>query len=120
MNMKRDMYTIMQDGHPITISGNDKDDFLMSNLPEAKMSEALDILRGWFEPSNKTSLRHTSYGMKHWLEDAVSCYISNNQFKDAMLILGFEPSDYSELNWCFKIKPTRVLKKYLEDSERWW
>lgn len=120
MNRKKEIYTIIQNGHPVTVSGSDRDNFLINDLTEAKKVEALDILREWFEPSTKTSLRHTSYGMKHWLEDAISCYVSNNQFKDAMLTLGFEPSNYSELNWCFKIKPTKALKKYLEDGGRWW
>lgn len=120
MRKKRDIYTIIENGHPVTISGDDRDAFLMADLSDEKRAEAMDILRNWFEASTKTSLRHTSYGMKHWLEDAVGCYVSNNQFKDAMLSLGFEPSDYSELNWCFKVKPTKALKKYLEDGGRWW
>lgn len=120
MRKKKDIYTIIENGRPVTISGDDRDAFLMADLSDEKRVEVMNILRNWFEVSTKTSLRHTSYGMKHWLEDAVGCYISNNQFKDAMLSLGFEPSDYSELNWCFKVKPTPELRRFLSQTNRLW
>lgn len=120
MNRRHIIYTAMKDGHPITRNGAEEDASLLSDLPEAAQNEVCVTLRSWFEPSNKTSLRHNSYGMKHWLEDAVGYYISNNQLKDAMFSLGFAPSNRDELNWHFKVKPTPELKKYLEDSGRWW
>ena len=125
----KEIYTIIKDGHPYTYSGfkylrpEDKqhdDSHLISELPEDKYQEALDTLKGWFIKTSKTTLRHTSYGYKHWLEDEIGYYISNNQLKDAMLKLGFEPSNYSELNWCFKVKPTTELKKWLEKREMRW
>lgn len=129
------IYTIMKEGRPYTYSGykypskyypavpenlQHDDPYLIDELPEEKVKEALDILSRWFEKSNKTSLRHTSYGYKHWLEDAILHYVSNNQLKDAMLKLGFEPGNYDELNWCFKVKPTPELKQWLKTHNKYW
>lgn len=129
------IYTIMKDGRPYTYSGykypspyfkhyefeaHHDDPSLITDLPEEKVKEALEILSSWFEKTNKTSLRHTSYGYKHWLEDAILHYVSNNQLKDAMLMLGFEPRDYDELNWCFKVKPTQALKDWLKTNNKYW
>lgn len=129
------VYTILKDGRPYTYSGfkyqsqyypgglerpQHDDPYLIDDLPEEKAKEALDTLSRWFEKSNKTSLRHTSYGYKHWLEDAIMHYVSNNQLKDAMLKLGFEPGNYDELNWCFKVKPTAELKQWLKENRRDW
>ena len=134
---KKKIYTIMKDGRPFTYSGfrypspwfpqltrpdedQHNDDSLITDLPEEKQKVALDVLASWFEKSEKTSRRHSSYGMKHWLEDSINHYVSNNQLKDAMLMLGFEPSDKDELNWHFKVKPTPELKTYLEKTRRYW
>lgn len=134
---KKKIYTIMKDGRPFTYSGfrypdpwfpqltrpdedQHNDSGLITDLPEDKCKEALDTLSSWFIRSTKTSRRHTSYGMKHWLEDAIMHYVSNNQLKDAMLMLGFEPGDPDELNWYFKVKPTPKLKAFLEGTRRCW
>lgn len=133
---KKEIFTIIKDGHPYTYScykylrpgqafySPDRalhdDDGLLSALPQDKYDEALSVLKRWFIKSNKTSLRHTSYGYKHWLESEIGHYISNNQLKDAMLISGFEPGNYDELNWCFKVKPTEGLKKWLDKRGMRW
>lgn len=131
------IYTIMKNGRPFTYSGyrypnpwlpilnrseNEQHDdiSLITDLPEDKYKEALEVLKGWFIKTTKTSLRHSSYGMKHWLEDAIGHYVSNNQLKDAMLMLGFEPGNWDELNWHFKIKPTQELRDYLKRTNRHW
>ena len=45
----------------------------------------------------------TSYGLKHVLEGDTKIYLTNNQFKDATLLAGYEPVDPREYNWRFKI-----------------
>ena len=50
----------------------------------------------------KTPLRlPTSYGMKHVLQFRTGIYMTNNQFKEAMLICGFKPVEAEELNWWY-------------------
>jgi hypothetical protein len=49
----------------------------------------------------------TSYGLKHAAEDDLGFYISNGQFKGAMLEAGYEPADAWEQNWMFRVRPQR-------------
>jgi hypothetical protein len=49
----------------------------------------------------------TSYGLKHAAEDDLGFYISNGQFKGAMLEAGYEPADTWEQNWMFRARPRR-------------
>lgn len=46
---------------------------------------------------------YSSYGLKHILEHDTHIYMTNNAFKDAMLLAGFKPVDANELNWRFRI-----------------
>lgn len=133
MKAKKEIFTIEKNGHPYTYSGwryspnpyddiirYSDDDELISDLPSKYYDAAMDTLRRWFVSSDRNCLRHTSYGYKHWLEEAIGHYISNNQLKDAMLQLGFEVKDYRNLNWFFKLKPTEELKKWLDNNNRHW
>jgi hypothetical protein len=49
----------------------------------------------------------TSYGLKHAAEDDLGFYISNGQFKGAMLEAGYEPVDTLDRNWLFRARPQR-------------
>jgi hypothetical protein len=49
----------------------------------------------------------TSYGLKHAAEDDLGFYISNGQFKGAMLEAGYEPANTWEQNWLFRTRPQR-------------
>ncbi len=54
--------------------------------------------------SRKTVLdTHTSYGLKHILERDTGLYLTNNEFKDAMLMCGYKPTNPNDLNWCYCI-----------------
>lgn len=66
-----------------------------------------------FVPREKVNNWHTSYGLKHfmqwdeWYFEGTSyypgIYLTNDQFKDAMLDCGFYPEDPRELNWRYAI-----------------
>ena len=45
-----------------------------------------------------------SYSLKHDFERDTGIYVTNGEFKGAMLVVGFTPIDNEELNWSFKIK----------------
>lgn len=45
----------------------------------------------------------SSYGLKHILEKDTGLYLTNNEFKDAMLMCGYEPINPNELNWYYQI-----------------
>lgn len=50
--------------------------------------------------------RHTSYAIKHCAEEDLG-YVSNGEFKGAMLAAGYEPKDRDDRNWTFKVRPRR-------------
>ena len=54
--------------------------------------------------SDKILWGKTSYGIKHDLENDIHLYMTNNQFKDAMLLAGYEPVDPNAKNWEYRIK----------------
>lgn len=57
----------------------------------------------------------SSYSLKHHMERDIGFYTTNNQFKHAMLKMGYEPVDYDELNWEYTVisdkSPYAVMKK---------
>lgn len=68
----------------------------------------MSLVFGWIHdhiaPASRTYTRSTSYGFKHMVENEIGYYITNNQFKDAMLLCGYQPVKPNETNWMFKIK----------------
>jgi len=81
---------------------NDENYFEDLSLEEQK------VIKQWiydnFVP-RKTLLRgHTSYGLKHIFSSNTGIYVTNNQFKDAMLKSGYKPVDSNELNWRYCLR----------------
>ena len=60
----------------------------------------------------------TSYGMKHVLEDRMGLYMTNNQYKEAMLRCGFFPVDSQELNWLYRILKSSPIYVTQKDGRR--
>ena len=54
-------------------------------------------------PRKTPLLSNSSYGLKHMLERDTDIYMTNNQFKDAMLACDFLPVNERELNWHYCI-----------------
>ena len=71
-------------------------------------SEDIDYLLNWIRenirPRKTPNKMHTSYGLKHIFEESErGFYVTNNQFKDAMLTAGFAPVDPNRKNWWYCI-----------------
>lgn len=86
----RTVHTVHDDEHFDDLSIDNQElvtDWLLDNLipRETELSE------------------RTSYGMKHILERHTGVYLTNNQFKEAMLRCGFYPTEVDALNWCFAL-----------------
>ena len=90
-------------GRPYSNENGYIDNGLITSHPQ----EEIDIVMNWIAENispRKTSLYdHTSYGIKHLLERDVRIYLTNNEFKDAMLLAGYEPVNPNELNWRYCI-----------------
>ena len=76
---------------------------------DALSQEEREALQYWIahaiQPALKADERHSSYGLKHEYERETKLSISHAQFKGAMLIAGYLPTEKGEQHWHFKIKP---------------
>lgn len=61
-------------------------------------------IKSKIEPSKRIYWQRSSYGLKHDFERDTDIYVTNGEFKGAMLMEGFAPVNEKELNWYFKIK----------------
>ncbi len=70
-----------------------------------KEKQTLDEwIKSKFEPSKRIYWQRSSYGLKHNFERDTDIYVTNGEFKGAMLMAGFAPVNEKEINWYFKIK----------------
>jgi len=72
-----------------------------SHLTEEEQNELLEWIRLCIRPRKTPLLTRSSYGIKHIYQHDTSNYVTNAQFKDAMIISGYEPVDRSQLNHCY-------------------
>jgi hypothetical protein len=81
--------------------------------------EEREALQYWIEraiqPALKADEGHSSYGLKHEYERETKLFVSHAQFKGAMLIAGYLPTEKGEQNWHFKIKPAYDEKSFSHD-----
>ena len=85
-------------------------------LPE----EATDALDWWIEtyifPAKTCNYWYSSYGLKQIFEWTVDFYVSNDEFKGAMLRNGYLPRDPFELNWNFMIRKVMYDRRKLVEA----
>ena len=92
-------YTDMVDGHPWSPFDNE----LFDQMRIEEQNAVLNWIHTSLIPRKNACHGHTSYGTKHLLERDTGIYMTNNQFKDAMLVAGYEPVNPHELNWKYRI-----------------
>lgn len=94
---------MMVNGRPYSNENGYVDDELITSHPQEEIDAVLNWIAESISPRKTPLYGHTSYGIKHLLERDVHIYLTNNEFKDAMLLAGYEPVDPNELNWCYRI-----------------
>lgn len=94
---------MIKDGRPFSVENGYVDAGLITAQPEDVQQEVFDWIRESIVSRETPNFRHTSYGIKHILERDTEIYLTNNEFKDAMMLCGFMPVDENELNWCYRI-----------------
>ena len=77
---------------------------MLLRLSEEEQKIVLEWLQWNVWPAKNKLDEHSSYGMKHILNNRTGIYITNNQMKEAMWNLGFRPKKVNTLSWTFKIK----------------
>jgi hypothetical protein len=103
----------MKDGRPFSNENGDEDSKLITDLNNEYNrntdtyrdceKEVSEWINAHIKPSKRIYPYVTSYGLKHMLDHDINIYLTNNQFKDAMLLAGFYPVDENELNWKYRI-----------------
>ena len=95
---------MIKNGRPFSVdrSGNVDDALITERKPE-EQKKVLQWIKENIYPRKTPHLLHTSYSLKHLLERDTGIYLTNNEFKDAMMICGFEPANPDKLNWMFGI-----------------
>lgn len=106
------------DGTPTSVLVHSKDeDNHFSELSEAEQEKALAWIRANIFPRLTPLKRRTSYGMKHTLERRTRIYMTNNQFKEAMLLCGFYPAQTDALNWWYCLSKKSPVFVRQEDGQ---
>lgn len=110
---------MIRNGRPYTNENGFVDGALISDCGD-KVITAVD---GWIRKNIRTGKKilhgHTSYGIKHMLEHDTGIYLTNNEFKDAMLLAGYQPVSPRELNWRYRIVLTREINDNPSPFFRW-
>ena len=86
------------------------------NLTKEEQEMVLTWIRYNVLPAKKPLYGHTSYGMKHTLDIRTNIYLTNSQFKEAMLLCGFYPVETDIDNWNFYVKKSSPIFQYQADG----
>lgn len=94
------------EGRPWTVTGGVEDADLITDLEYGDLEKVGEWIRKNIRPAADV-WPVSSYGLKHSMEKDLKLSVSNNQFKDAMLLAGYDPVDAEEVNWHWRIALTR-------------
>ena len=100
---------MIKNGRPYSIENGCEDASLLTDESDDVIATVTEWIRTNVRKSRKILHGRTSYGIKHILQHDTGVYLTNNQFKDAMLTAGFAPVDPNELNWRYRIILTREI-----------
>lgn len=78
-------------------------------VPSKEKAQVMQWISKNIEPLQTYSRKHTSYGLKHWLQYDIGIYLTNGAFKGAMLESGYRPQKEDEQNWIFRAKPSKLM-----------
>lgn len=108
---------MIKDGRPYTNENGSVDDGLMSGKDDATQKAVFGWIDLFLDSRKNFNRLHTSYGLKHLLQSSTGIYLTNNEFKDAMMSCGYLPEDPDALNWVYAISEkslafnSRVMEK---------
>ena len=87
----------------------------LKELPQETQSVILAWIKTGFTLC-ENGLVCSSYLLKHRLHAETGIYVSDNQFKDAMLICGITPKNTSDFHWEYSLsRKSRILKNPIDD-----
>lgn len=113
--------TTVRDGNGdvIAVEVHSKDESRHFNeLSEDEQDKVLAWIKANVKPRQTPLKYRTSYGMKHVLERRTNIYMTNNQFKEAMLRCGFYPVQIDALNWWYSISKASPIFRVQDDGHQ--
>lgn len=81
------------------------------NLDSDVQSFVLKWCKEHFIQTKSFNEKHTSYDLKHILQQQNDTYLTNGQFKGAMILSGFDAKNIEDLNWIFNISEQSAALK---------
>ena len=90
---------MLKNGRPYSIENGYVDADLITDHSQEEQQIVMDWIRNNIYPRKTVLHGRTSYGIKHLLERDTGIYLTNNEFKDAMMVCGFDPHNPNALNW---------------------
>lgn len=103
---------------PVTTYKNDIDNKLLTDVSYEDVMQINKWIKDNIRTSNSINERN-SYSLKHVLEKDTRIYLTNNQFKDAMLLAGFNPVKEDEINWRFRVALVREINNNPNPFFKW-
>ena len=110
---------MLLNGRPYTNENGSVDAALITDHSPEDQKVVMDWIQANFRPSRKILRCHTSYGLKHILHHDTDLYVTNNEFKDAMLMAGYQPLDPRELNWRYRAVFVREVNENPSRFFKW-
>lgn len=112
---------MIKNGNPVTVETNSKtiDAELLYTLSDTTIARISEWIKENIRPADCNCSGYSSYGLKHVLERDTGIYLTNNQFKHAMLLAGYEPNNPDELNWEYNIALARDIIENPSPFFRW-
>ncbi len=110
---------MLKNNRPFTNENGVIDDALITTCHEMDIRLVGEWIRNNIRPAKAILSGRTSYGLKHVLHSDTGLYLTNNQFKDAMLLAGYKPVNPDELNWHYRIVLVREINYNPSPFFRW-
>ena len=104
---------MMKNCRPYSIENGSIDDALITDHSQDDINLVCNWIRNNIIPRKTPLYGYSSYKLKHIFEHDTKLYLTNNEFKDAMLMCGYSPVNANELNWeyCISKKSPALLRK---------
>ena len=92
------------------------EDYSLSNLTENKKDQVVAWICSNILPRKMPLYRFSSYRLKHLLQEDTNIYVTNDRFKEIMLLCGFYPVNANDINWFYRISmKSPAIRKHQEE-----
>ena len=91
------------EGRPLTIEDGSLDNRLVTDEPVLVVAAVLEWIARYVYPSDVPMGPYGSIEMNRILVEDTGILLTNNQFKDAMFLCGYDACDENAFNWKFYI-----------------